>query len=234
MSPVAATGALPSAVLVVFFMASAGLAGPSGADGRLDGVGEQADWIRSNEVTGSGERELHVLLTRRSWGLRTNSGEMAFPGGRCELDESTRDAAVREAWEETALDPEGVETLGELDHLTTVTRRAYIVPQVAVIEAPMDLRANPAEVEQILPVPVSELLRSDVYREEQWGVPGQHRPIYFFELIGNTVWGATAAILRQCLAMLVGADPGSLVDLDPARMAPKGYRMDPTYRNRVV
>jgi hypothetical protein len=105
---------------------------------------------------------------------------------------------------------------------------------VAVIEAPMHLVANPAEVEQILLVPVSELLSDEVYREEQWGVPGQHRPIYFFELIGNTVWGATAAILRQCLAMLVGADPGSLVDLDPARMAPKGYRMDPAYRNRVV
>lgn len=205
MSPVAATGAVPSAVLVAFFMAPA-----------------------------SGGRELHVLLTRRSWGLRTHSGEVAFPGGRCELDEHTRDAAIREAWEETGLEPGDVETLGELDHLTTVTRRAYIVPQVAVVPTPMDLRANPVEVEQILLVPVSELLSREVFREEQWGAPGPHRPIYFFELVGNTVWGATAAILRQCLALLVGADPGSLIDLDPARMAPKGYRMDPSYRNRVV
>ena len=234
MSPVATTGAVASAVLVVFFMAPVDSTGRPGTDCPPGGAGEQTYEIRSGNVTGSGEQELHVLLTRRAWGLRTHSGEMAFPGGRCELDESTRDAAVREAWEETALEPDDVETLGELDHLTTVTRRAYIVPQVAVIEAPMYLRANPAEVEQILSVPVSELLSGDVYREEQWGVPGQHRPIYFFELIGNTVWGATAAILRQGLAMLVGANPGSLVDLDPARMAPKGYRMDPAYRNRVV
>lgn len=205
MSPVEATGAVPSAVLVVFFMAPV-----------------------------SGAPELHVLLTRRSWGLRTHSGEVSFPGGRCELDESTRDAALREAWEETALEPGDVETLGELDHLTTVTRRAFIVPQVAVVEAPMRLQANPDEVEQVLLVPVSELLNVEVFREEQWGAPGPHRPIYFFELVGNTVWGATAAILRQCLAMLVEADPGSLVDLDPARLAPKGYRMDPAYRNRVV
>lgn len=233
MSPVETTGAIPSAVLVVFFMAPTGPTGSPGVGPSGDAT-EQAYAIRSSDVTGAGEQELHVLLTRRSWGLRTHSGEMAFPGGRCELDESTRDAAVREAWEETALEPGDVETLGELDHLTTVTRRAYIVPQVAVIEAPMHLRANPAEVDQILSVPVSELLSGDVYREEQWGAPRQHRPIYFFELIGNTVWGATAAILRQCLAMLVGADPGSLVDLDPARMAPKGYRMDPAYRNRVL
>ncbi|MCZ7628290.1 MAG: CoA pyrophosphatase [Microthrixaceae bacterium] len=142
MSPVAETGAVASAVLVAFFMAPA-----------------------------AGEAELHMLLTRRSWGLRTHSGEVAFPGGRCELDEPTRDAALREAWEETGLEPAEVETLGELDHLTTVTRRAYIVPQVAVVTAPMDLRANPAEVEQILLVPVSELLGPEVFREEQWGAP---------------------------------------------------------------
>lgn len=212
-SPVAETGAVPSAVLVGFLMAPVAPA-PVGPVSR--------------------NRELHVLLTRRSWGLRTHSGEMAFPGGRCELGESTRDAAVREAWEETALDPGDVETLGELDHLTTVTRRAYIVPQVAVIEPAVALRPNPAEVDQILMVPVSELLSAEVFREEQWGAPEQHRPIYFFELVGNTIWGATAAMLRQCLAMLVGADPGTLVDLDPARVAPKGYRMDPAYRNRVV
>lgn len=235
MSPVATSGAIPSAVLVAFFMADETPTGEPGANGPSGEPVEQPYALRSRDVTGPGTHGLHVLLTRRSWGLRTHSGEMAFPGGRCELDESTRDAAVREAWEETGLDPGDVETLGELDHLTTVTRRAYIVPQVAVIEAaPLYLRASPAEVDQILAVPVSELLSGDVYREEQWGAPGQHRPIYFFELIGNTVWGATAAILRQCLAMLVGADPGSLVDLDPARMAPKGYRMDPAYRNRVL
>ncbi|MCB9387842.1 MAG: CoA pyrophosphatase [Microthrixaceae bacterium] len=203
-SPVEASGAAPSAVLVAF---STGAPGHEG---------------------------LQILLTRRAWGLRTHSGEMAFPGGRCELGEEPRDAAVREAWEETDLDPAAVETLGELDHLTTVTRRAYIVPQVAVITEPVTLSASPAEVDEILSVPVEELLRPEVFREEQWGDSHQHRPVYFFELVGNTVWGATAAILRQCLALLVGADPGSLVDLDPARAAPTGYRLAPAYRDRVV
>ncbi len=221
-SPVASLGAAPNAVLVALFMDTPG----SSQSGSYV--------VGSGDVVGTGDGELHVLLTRRAWGLRTHSGEMAFPGGRCDANETPRDAAVREAWEETSVDPDVVETLGELDHLTTVTRRAYIVPQVAVIEPAVRLRANPAEVEKILSVPVSELLRDDVYREEQWGNPDQHRPIYFFELVGDTVWGATAAMLRQCLAMLVGVDPGSLTDLDPARMTPKGYRMDPAYRNRVV
>ncbi|MCO5319571.1 MAG: CoA pyrophosphatase [Microthrixaceae bacterium] len=205
-SPVAADGAAPSAVLVLFSMAP-------GSDGRDC---------------------LHVLLTRRSWGLRTHSGEVSFPGGRCDLGESPRNAAVREAWEETGLEPGLVETLGELDHLTTVTRRAYIVPQVGIVERLPELRANPVEVDQLLDVPVAELLSPGVFREEQWGNRAQPRPIYFFELEDNTVWGATAALLRQALSLLVGADPGTLADLDPARLEPKGYRIDPRYRNNVV
>ena len=43
------------------------------------------------------------------------------------------------------------------------------------------------------------------------------RPIFFFELIGDTIWGATATILRQMLARLTGTDVGSAYDLDPAR-----------------
>ncbi len=236
-SPVVHTGAVPSAVLVAFTMCARDApprddgSSASAPAGDAGSVGPEPK--PTTQASGT-DPELQVLLTRRSWGLRTHSGEMAFPGGRCELGESTRDAAVREAWEETALDPAAVETLGELDHLTTVTRRAYIVPQVAVIDDRVELRPNPAEVDQILTVPVSELLSAEVFREEQWGSPEQHRPIYFFELVGNTIWGATAAMLRQCLAMLVGADPGSLVDLDPGRLAPKGYRIDPAYRNRVV
>jgi hypothetical protein len=41
--------------------------------------------------------------------------------------------------------------------------------------------------------------------------------VYFFDLVGDTVWGATAALLRQLLALLTDTDPGGLTDLDPAR-----------------
>ena len=204
-SPVEDTGASPSAILVAFYMD-----GPAGGE------------------------ELHVILTRRAWGLRTHAGEVAFPGGRCDLGETYAEAAVREAWEETALAADSVEVLGELDHLTTVTRRAFIVPVVAVIADRPQLEANPSEVDRVLRVPVAELLRPELFREEQWGEGDQHRPIYFFELMGDTLWGATAAILRQCLAMLVGVDPGTLADLDPSRVAPKGYRLAAGYHNSVV
>lgn len=124
--------------------------------------------------------------------------------------------------------------LGELDHLTTVTRRAYIVPVVAVLRGRPPVVANPGEVDEVLMVPVSELLSDEVFREERWGTEELHRPVYFFELKGDTVWGATAAMLRQALALLVGADPGPLSDLDPARGIAPAFRLTDEQARGVV
>ena len=179
--------------------------------------------------------ELHVVLTRRSWDLRTHRGEVSFPGGRAEPGEDHLTTALREANEEIGLDPAAVEPLGELDHLTTVTRRAYIVPVVGLIHGPIELRPNPAEVAAVLEVPLAELMDPEVFREERWGPPELARPVYFFDLYGDTVWGATAALLRQLLALLAGADPGDVEDLDPARdSVPSHFQLGPDGYDGVV
>jgi 8-oxo-dGTP pyrophosphatase MutT (NUDIX family) len=160
------------------------------------------------------EGALEVLLTRRSGHLRSHRGEIAFPGGRTEPGEHTSSAALREAEEEVGLDPSSVELLGELDHLMTVTSRSFIVPYVGLLPGrPDGLVANPAEVDGVLLVPVAELLLEGVYREELWtwstppawvGDGAVERSIFFFELVGDTVWGATAAMLRQLLGIALG------------------------------
>lgn len=177
---------------------------------------------------------LQVLLTRRAWGLRTHRGEVSFPGGRCDPGETAVETALREADEEVALDPGDVEVLGELDHLTTVTRRAYIVPVVGLLPGRPSLTANPDEVDEALLVPLAELLHPEVFREERWGTDRLNRPIYFFELVGDTVWGATAALLRQLLAVLTGTDPGGSVDRDPARGVPAAFHLSDGRRRGVV
>jgi len=98
----------------------------------------------------------------------------------------------------------------------------------------LEQEANPAEVDAVLRVPVAELLAPGVYREERWGNEELHRPVYFFELVGDTVWGATAAMLRQALALLVGADAGSLTDLDPARGVSAAFRLTDEQARGVV
>lgn len=161
--------------------------------------------------------EMHVILTRRAHTLRTHSGEVSFPGGRAEPGEDSFTTAAREAHEEIGLVPELVEPLGELDHLTTVTRRNYIVPVLGLLAERPEQQINPAEVDKILHVSLAELMAPGVYREERWGTGAASRPVFFFELHGDTVWGATAALLRQLLALLSNTDPGGEFDLDPAR-----------------
>ena len=161
-----------------------------------------------------------MLLTRRSQDLRAHQGEVSFPGGRTDPGEALVDAALREADEEVGLDPSTVEVLGELDHLMTITSRSFIVPFVAVLPGgPAGLVANPAEVDAVLFVPVAELLLDEVYREERWNWERRRdaaSAIFFFELVGDTVWGATAAMLRQLLGLALGLAPASTTLIDRA------------------
>jgi 8-oxo-dGTP pyrophosphatase MutT (NUDIX family) len=148
--------------------------------------------------------DAHVVLTRRAWHLRTHKGEVSFPGGGRDPGEALIDTARREAWEEVRLDPASVEVIGELDHLTTFTSGSFIVPFVAAIPGRPELVANPSEVEAVLHVPLSELLQPGVFHSEQWEILGSVRPVHFFEIVGDTIWGATAAMLRQLLGMATG------------------------------
>ena len=116
--------------------------------------------------------EAVIVLTRRSAALRAHSGEVSFPGGGQDAGEDLRDTALREACEEVGLDPSLVEFIGELDHLSTITSNSFIIPFVAVLSAPPELVASPAEVAAVLRVPLRELLDPAHFREEVWNLFG--------------------------------------------------------------
>jgi len=150
-------------------------------------------------------RAAMVVLTRRTWSLRSHRGEVSFPGGRVEPGETPADGALREAKEEIDLDPSAIEVIGELDHLATVASGSFIVPLVGALPGRPHTTPNPAEVDLVLHVPLAELLDPAIYREEIWTFPdGVDRRIFFFELVGDTLWGATAAMLRQLLGLVTG------------------------------
>lgn len=151
------------------------------------------------------EGETHVVLTRRAQHLRAHRGEVCFPGGRRDGDEALVDTALREAQEEIGLDPSSVEIVREWHHHATITSKSFIAPFVGVLPGrPAGLKANPHEVEQILHVPLRELALDEVYREELWTFGATTRPLWFFDLVGDTVWGATGAMLRQFLMVALG------------------------------
>ena len=152
--------------------------------------------------------ETRLVLTRRSSDLPSHQGEVAFPGGKVHEGEALEAAALREAREEVGIRPDEVEIVGQLEQLATVAGRFALAPFVGVLPGRPTLVPNPAEVARVFDVTVAELLDARVYREEHWDLPGMgERPMHFWELEGDTVWGATARILYDLLTLLTGTRP---------------------------
>jgi 8-oxo-dGTP pyrophosphatase MutT (NUDIX family) len=183
--------------------------------------------------------ETRVILTRRSKTLRFHQGEVSFPGGRCDAGESPSECALREAHEETGLDPGLVSLAGYLSPIATFSSESFIEPVVGVLESRPQMMANPTEVDRVFDVELAALVADGVFREERWRfvvpadggepVPTAERrgsrpanpagsarsadpasrpgegaadgsfPVWFFELPGDTVWGATARVLMELL-----------------------------------
>ncbi len=146
--------------------------------------------------------EARVLLTRRSVTLRTHRGQVSFPGGRIEADEDPVAAALREAFEEIGLDPAVPRPLALLAPASAFASGTPITPIVATIDRRPHVVANPAEVARVFDVSLAELAAA--FTEELWSEPGLPTfPMYFFEVAGETVWGATARMLVDLLTVVL-------------------------------
>jgi 8-oxo-dGTP pyrophosphatase MutT (NUDIX family) len=161
-----------------------------------------------------------VLLTERAGTLRQHSGQVAFPGGRGEAaDASPAATALREAAEETGLDPAGVTVLGSLPELLLAHSRHAVTPVVAHWHAPAAVGVvDPAEVARVERVPLAELL-ADGNRRRVRAPGGYTGPA--FAVRGLLVWGFTAEVLVRVLTLggLAGdapAEAGATLDVDEA------------------
>ncbi len=152
-------------------------------------------------VLADGPTGAEVLLTRRSMQLRNHRGEVSFPGGRCDPGETPVEAALREAHEEIGLDPSLPVLVGELEHLSTIVSRSYIVPVVATLDERLALSPRTIEADRVMWTPVADLTSAGTYHRERWGLAPLDRPLHFFHLDDETVWGATARILVDLLTL---------------------------------
>ena len=157
-------------------------------------------------VLADGPDGAEVLLTRRSMHLSSHRGEVSFPGGRLDPGETYEAAALREAHEEVGLAPDLVDVVGHLLPLSTFVSKSWIVPIVATVTAPVELLTDSGEVDRVLWVPLRDLTMPGTFREEHWHTLVGERPIFFFELDDETVWGATARMLHQLLRVAHGIE----------------------------
>jgi 8-oxo-dGTP pyrophosphatase MutT (NUDIX family) len=147
----------------------------------------------------------HVVLTRRRADLRRHAGEISFPGGRQDAQDSDlTETALREAEEEIGLAREVVTLLGELPPISTFATNYLIHPFVGVIPAGQRWRVSPREVDAVLELPLGELQQSRTRTRLQ------RRGITFetdaYVLDGHLIWGATYRILADLLARLQASD----------------------------
>lgn len=144
----------------------------------------------------------HVLLTVRSSRLPSHAGQVSLPGGAVEEGESLEQAALREASEETGLDPAAVRVLGKLTPLHIPVSGFVLHAVVGVTDARPAFRLAGAEVDRILEPSLDDLLDPAAVRRFPRLRDGLFQDVPYFAVDGLQVWGATAMVLAEFLEIL--------------------------------
>jgi 8-oxo-dGTP pyrophosphatase MutT (NUDIX family) len=152
-----------------------------------------------------------VLLTQRTASLKRHAGQVAFPGGRMEPGDRDAEAcALREAHEETGLDPDQVEILGRLRPYLTITGYE-VTPVVGAVTPPLHLTPDPAEVAAAFEVPLAFFLDAANHRRVTKEFDGMQRAYYAMPYGDRYIWGATAGMLLNLYDALVAPLPAGPV-----------------------
>jgi 8-oxo-dGTP pyrophosphatase MutT (NUDIX family) len=154
-------------------------------------------------------RDLDVLLLRRASTLGSHPGQIAFPGGRLEdSDAGPIAAALREAVEETGLDPDGLEPLGTLPAMALPVSNHLVTPVPAWWTRPSEVAAvDHAETVDVFRVPVADLLDPANRANTEHTISGTTYRAPAFTVDGRLIWGFTAIVLSRMFDELGWAGP---------------------------
>jgi 8-oxo-dGTP pyrophosphatase MutT (NUDIX family) len=170
--------------------------------------------------------ELHAVFTKRREDLRRHPGEISFPGGRYDEGESDlRATALREAYEEIGLPPQGVEIVGALQPTPTIATGYAVYPFVGLIEAGLTWTLSAREVAEVIELPLRAL--SDGYgrrRLVRRGLPIRTDTY----LVGDRlIWGATARILADLFDRIGALESAPMADQQPGGLSPSRWERSP-------
>lgn len=144
----------------------------------------------------------YVPLTLRPSHLAAHAGQVSLPGGAVEPGETTAQAAIREFHEELGADGQSIDLLGALSPLYVEASNYMVTPWVAAAESRPPFVPNPTEVEEVLEMPLRDLLDPGHFGSE----PRRHEghaylaPHFLFQ--SHRVWGATCMILGELVTVL--------------------------------
>jgi 8-oxo-dGTP pyrophosphatase MutT (NUDIX family) len=150
------------------------------------------------------EREgaLFIPLTLRTDRLVHHRGQISLPGGEQHPGESLEATAVREAEEELGLDLSPALVLGRLTPLYIAPSNFCVYPIVAFFPGIPAIRPQPDEVAEVIVLPLDHVADPRHQQREMWTLSDRTASIPFFEFQGHKIWGATAMVLAEFLALL--------------------------------
>lgn len=143
-----------------------------------------------------------LLLTVRSDALPKHAGQVSFPGGLQERDETLEQTALREAAEEVGTDPSAIELLGALSPLFIPPTGFRLHPFVGITRRQPRLRVNSREVARVIEVPLERLRDPEIVRTEDRLLRGTAFVVPYFFIQEEKVWGATAMVLAEFIGLL--------------------------------
>lgn len=153
-------------------------------------------------ITPNQDGKARIMLTLRSEKLKSHRGQISFPGGKSDNDETPEETALRESNEETALSYEIPEIIGRLTDLYVPPSNSLITPVIAYADSCGKLEANHDEVSEILFVNLEDIADEDkvLYFESQFGNKLVKYP--YWDVHPKTkLWGATAIIISELLEL---------------------------------
>jgi 8-oxo-dGTP pyrophosphatase MutT (NUDIX family) len=143
----------------------------------------------------------HILYTRRADTVEHHKGQVSFPGGATDPeDTSPEDTALREADEEIGLRRADVRLLGRLGEMLTVTN-FHVTPVVGVFPWPYAFTVHTIEVGRVFTLPLAWLADRNNWQEFVRRETGRS-VITYFPYDGELLWGATARMTVEFIRAL--------------------------------
>ena len=146
------------------------------------------------------KEELEVILTLRTSGIK-HGGQLSFPGGGKEGDETIEETALRETREEIGLVEDHVSIAGLLSPLYVNHSKNMVTPVVGFIAEEQQFTPNPNEVDEVFTVPLSELLESKNHIREEWDLKDTKYTVPFWDIHHVPLWGATAMMMSELVEL---------------------------------